>query len=683
MRLKFFFTFIFSLILLLELSASSTKEIPAVDSLKQLINNSKDTYTLIKANSQLCWIKRSRDPENAMAYGNKALQLINKNPQYDSIKAEVLNFLGVVNRNKGNYGGAMDYYFEALEQAKKHNDYIQIAYSNNNLGGIFTMQGNYIDAIEYIKSALHYFSKENHLKGIGYTYVNLGNLYRYAGETDEGIRCLNQAIIYKEKVNDTIGIAITKNLIAIALFDKGDFDEAHILYTQLQDLYRINKDIKGLSVVKNYLGLLETKDSNYQRAIQFFKESIKLSEHIQNKYGIALAKIDMAIPYHKLGQTIKALKILDEGSLLAREIGDLELIIDSYENYARIYHGLGNYKLAYDYKTKYQESLEKHLDNLTRERIASLRINTELEKKKNQTEYLENRTLLLEENVVLAEEKLLLQRYFVASLVIIILLILIPLFVLIRKNKNKLDRNEDLIGKNIQLQEANKTRERFLSIIGHDLKNPFNSVLGLTGLLIDEWDALPDKEKLYILNEIHSSSNSIYELMDNLLLWAKNQSGTIQVHPERININDNIIEAYEIFRNQASYKKIEIKLNIGSSNYISADPQMINTILRNLFSNALKFTKKNGDILIDVQRLTSEIKVSITDNGKGIPPDDLKKILDDRGGFSTKGTADESGTGLGLLVVRDFVKGNKGVFWVESTEGVGSTFCFTLPDHKI
>jgi signal transduction histidine kinase len=510
--------------------------------------------------------------------------------------------------------------------------------------------------------------------------VNLGNLYRYTGEVDEGIRCLNQALVYKEIINDTIGIAITRNIIAIALFNKGEYAKAHDVYVDLQVLYLKNKDIKGLSVVKNYLGLIETMEGNFQQAIKFFKESISINEEIENKTGIAVAKVNIAIPYFKLGNKTKALKELDNGSSLAREIGDLEVIKNSYKNYAEIYYGLGNYKLAYEYKVKYQETQEKHIDNLTRERISSLRINTELEKKKNENEYLETRTKLLEENVVLAEEKVTLQRYFVTSLAIIILLILIPLFVLIRKNKNKLDRNEELVTKNIQLQEANKTRERFLSIIGHDLKNPFNSVLGLTGLLIDEWDALPDSEKLYILNEIHSSSNSIYELMDNLLLWAKNQSGTIKVHAERFNINDSIIEAYEIFRNQATYKEIEIKLNIGSNNHISADPQMINTILRNLFSNALKFTKKNGKILVDLQRLASEIKVSITDNGKGIPPDDLKKILDGRDSFSTKGTADESGTGLGLLVVRDFVKHNKGVFWVESTEGVGSSFCFTLPD---
>ena len=681
MRLKHLFALFLISLFSLNLSAISSDKIPVVDSLELLIEESNNPYTLIESYSQLCWILRSRDPEQAIIYGNKALQLIKKNPKFSNMRAETLNYLGVVNRNKGDYGNAMEYYFEALKDAEENNNNIQIAYSNNNLGGIFTLKGDYIDAIDYLKKAFHFFSAENNLKGMGYACVNIGNLYRHTNEIEEGINYFDKAIVYKQEVNDTIGVAITMNLKAIALYDSEHFKEAHELYIELQNLYVNNKDEKGLSVIKNYLGLIETSNGNYHKAIKYFKESIEICEKIYNNQGIALAKINSSIPYCLSKQKTKAFNILDEGFAIAREIGDLELIKLSYSSYSKIYYSHGDYKLAYDYKTKYQKTHDQHLDNLTRERISSLRINNELEKKKSHTEYLEKRTTLLEENVSLAEEKLKLQHYLVASLVIIILMILIPLIVLFRKNKSKLSHNEDLISKNKELQESNETRERFLSIIGHDLKNPFNSVLGLTSLVIDEWDSLPNDEKLNILNEVQSSSNSIYELMDNLLLWAKNQSGTINAYPERFNLNENIVDVYEIFRNQATYKQIKIELNIGSTNYVSADPDMINTVLRNLISNAVKFTRKGGKIAIELKKLSTEVEFSITDNGKGIPPEDLKRILDDRKGFTTKGTSQESGTGLGLLVVRDFVEKNNGVFWIESKVGIGSRFCFTLPDR--
>ena len=678
---KYLFGLFFLTVFSLSSAAPLVGEVPAVDSLEQIIEESSNPYTLIESYSQLCWILRSIDPDQAIKYGNKAIQLINKNPEFNKMRSETLNFLGVVNKNKGDYGRAMDYYFEALHHAEENGNNIQIAYSNNNLGGIFTLKGDYVDATEYLKKALHYFSSENNIAGMGYTCVNLGNLYRLTNHLEDGIKYFDKAIAYKEEINDTIGLAVTTNLKAVALYDGEHYDEARKLYVKLQDLYETNKDDKGLSIIKNYLGLIETAKGNYSLATKYFNESIKICKDIQYQNGIALAKINLSIPYCETKQADKAFRVLNEGAVIAREIGDLELIKESYKAYAEIYYSQGEYKLAYDYSIKYQKANNQYLNSINQEKISSLRINNELVKRKSHTEYLEKRTTLLEENVSLAEEKLQFQHYLIASSVLIILLILIPLIILFRKNKSKLSHNEDLISKNNQLQEANKTRERFLSIIGHDLKNPFNSVLGLTSLVIEEWESLPSDEKLNILNEVQSSSNSIYELMDNLLLWAKNQSGSIQVYQERFDLNENISDVYEIFRNQANFKKIQIELNIGSANYVFADPDMINTVLRNLISNAVKFTRKGGKITIDLKRLSTEVEFSITDNGRGIPPEDLKRILDDHDGFSTKGTSEESGTGLGLLVTRDFVKKNRGVFWVESKIGIGSRFCFTLPDR--
>ncbi len=266
-----------------------------------------------------------------------------------------------------------------------------------------------------------------------------------------------------------------------------------------------------------------------------------------------------------------------------------------------------------------------------------------------------------------------------AFLLLVFILTIIFSIILFLKNKSKRDINRALEKNNKILQEANETRERFLSIIGHDLKNPFNSVLGLTSLVIEEWESISDNERFNIVNEVHSSSASVYELMDNLLLWAKRQSGTVESKPNNFDLNKSVIVVYEIFRNQATFKNIKIELKIGEENMVFADEDMINTVLRNLLSNAVKFTRIYGNITVEIKREASEVKFSITDSGKGIAPDDLKRILDDKDAFSTKGTSAESGTGLGLLVVRDFVKMNRGVFWIESTVGQGSKFHFTLP----
>lgn len=677
-NLKYFFSLF--LIFAISISSFAVQSIksPVVDSLERQIENSSNTHTLIRSHSQLCWILRSVNPGRSIEHGNKAIRLINENPKYDHLKAEALNYLGVAHRNKGDYSNAMDYYFEALSKAELHKNDTQIAYSYNNLGGIFTLKGDYIDAIDYLKRAHVAFGSINNLDGLGYACVNLGNLYRHSGDYDEALNYFDKAISYKK--NDSIGAAITINLKAITYFQKKEYDKAQELYILLEDLYVRNNDLKGLSTIKNYLGVLEVIKGNYKKSLRYFNESIKLYSKIQSSYGIALSKVDMSLAYMGLGDYKTAIKSLKEGSKTAKEMGDLQLLLKSYQNFSDVYYTMGQYKTAYDYRLKYQESNASHLSTITKERLSAFRINKELGKKKSKTEIYRARILELEEIVVENDKQKDIMIYIVIAMFVIILVIFISFIILRKKSRHSVHANKNLESKNIQLKESNDTRERFLSIIGHDLKNPFNSVLGLTSLLIEEWETLPEDERLLILNEVHASSNSIYELMDNLLLWAKKQADTIQISPERFDLNENIIDVYEIFRNQATYKKIKISLNIGANNFVSADPNMINTVLRNLLSNAVKFTRKGGEITINMKRLSNEVEFSITDSGKGIPPEDLKKILDDRSGFSTKGTNEESGTGLGLLVVRDFVQKNNGVFWIESKVGTGSRFCFTLPD---
>lgn len=664
----------------LNIIAQHTDNIPYVDSLLSVVENSSDPKTKVKAYSQLCWIERSRNPQMALDNGNKGLQVISNHPQLDYLKPELLNYLGLVHRNKGDYSNAINYYFEALELAKKYENTIQIAYSNNNLGGIFTLKGDYLNAIKYLEKAFINFKKIEDYKGLGYVCVNLGNLHRHNDDTQEAIDYFNQAVEYKNMVGDSVGIAILINLQAITYYDMGDYEKAFELYKELEPLYTINKDKKGLAVIKNYLGLLEVRNQKYSRAINYYKQARNIHEQIESKQGMATSLINMAYAYHKLGQKKDALKSIEKGYNIAKEIGDKEEIAHAYKTYSIIYSELKDFEKAYLFQEKYTKAIISKNDYHTKERLAALMINNELDKrgKKNQTLEQENENLSHENNEV--KENLFIYKYISIALVLLLIGVCIYIFVLLRNNKESINNNSALILANQQLSDANQTRDKFLSIIGHDLKNPFNSVLGLTSLLSSEWETIPNEEKKYIINEINSTSNTLYELMDNLLLWAKNQSNSIHVFQEEFNLNDYLVDMYELFRNQASYKSIKILMDIGEKNMVYADPNMISTVLRNLMSNAIKFTRKSGKISIELKQRDSELEFCISDNGKGLLPDDLKRILDTtNSGHSTKGTENETGTGLGLLLVKEFIRLNGGVFWVESKVDIGSKFYFTLP----
>lgn len=268
----------------------------------------------------------------------------------------------------------------------------------------------------------------------------------------------------------------------------------------------------------------------------------------------------------------------------------------------------------------------------------------------------------------------------IVSLVFVLLVILLALLYFYSKKIKEIKKaSKQLSVQNEKLQDANQTKEKFLSIIGHDLKNPFNSVLGLSNLVIDQWKSLDDEERFQISNEINSSSQSLYELLDNLLIWSRTQTSNVKRVPIKFDLNESIQQIYEIFKNQANFKNINVRLEISGIKNVFADPNMISTVIRNLLSNALKFTHEGGQIVIRSQSKADMVEFSISDNGKGILPEDLKRIFEDTGHQTTKGTSNETGSGLGLLLAKEFINRNKGLIWVESKPGKGSLFTFTLP----
>jgi len=677
--LKNLILFIVFLFLFTSGFSQNVKSTSYADSLEIVIENNKDPYTLIKSNAQLCWLKRSTKPSDAIDHGNRALNIIDQHQEYDSIRPEILNYLGVVHRNKGDYSAAMNYYFDALKAAEKYDNLVQIAYSNNNLGGIFTLKGDYNNAINYMEKALSTFKELNDYEGMGYVNINLGNLYRHNYDFETAIKYFQDAISYKEHVNDSIGITTALNLKALCYYENDNPKEAKKIYTRLKQLYKHNKDQGGLAMVNSYLGKIALAKKDYQSALKHFKESYDYTQKVDFLQGQSITLSYMGVIYYYLGEQQKALDYLYKGLKIAKQIGDRESLINAYKNLATVFKEMRNFEEAYNYQVLYNEEIKDKHGHEIRERLNSLRINYELDKSDK------DKKVLSEENkdqkIEIEHLNSTLRIYQIAILIMIVLLIwfVIRIVLLHKRNKNKLSDNEELKQANEELKEANNLRERFLSIIGHDLKNPFNSVLGLTSLLVEEWESIPESEKKYIINEVNGTGSTLYELMDNLLLWAKNQNHALKIYREVFDLNETIIDVYELFRNQASFKEIKLQMDIGETNMVLADPNMINTVIRNLVSNAIKFTRKGGQILIEVKELSGEIEFSITDNGKGILPDDLKRILDNEATHSTKGTANETGTGLGLLLVKDFIRQNKGIFWVDSKPGVGSQFCFRLP----
>jgi len=233
-----------------------------------------------------------------------------------------------------------------------------------------------------------------------------------------------------------------------------------------------------------------------------------------------------------------------------------------------------------------------------------------------------------------------------------------------------------------ELTELNATKDKFFSIIAHDLKNPFNTILGFTNVLLTNFQEFDTDEILKYLNIIDNSSKHAFTLLENLLLWARTQTGTIDFHPEVIDLQSSVIDIIALLDNQAKKKYISIINNIEDRCFAYADKNMIETILRNLLTNAIKFTPKNGSVVVSITDQNDQIEISVRDTGVGIAKDDMEYIFRIDRKTTTLGTEKEKGTGLGLVLCKEFVEKHGGKISVESEFGIGSTFKFTIPLSK-
>ncbi len=230
-----------------------------------------------------------------------------------------------------------------------------------------------------------------------------------------------------------------------------------------------------------------------------------------------------------------------------------------------------------------------------------------------------------------------------------------------------------------ELREANQTKDKMFSIIAHDLRAPFNSLLGFTELLIEQYDDLDKEDVFEMIKAIKKNSEIAFDLLNNLLHWSRQQLGTIRYSPTLLFVHRTIENVIKSLQGNINEKSLKVINNIDKNAFAYCDEDILSVVVRNLLSNAIKFTPKGGTVTITSESKKNRLWINITDSGVGMDRDAVNKILGAKEGFTTKGTEGEKGTGLGLMLVQSFVKLNKGDFKIKSEPGKGSTFGFSLP----
>lgn len=250
------------------------------------------------------------------------------------------------------------------------------------------------------------------------------------------------------------------------------------------------------------------------------------------------------------------------------------------------------------------------------------------------------------------------------------------------KEKNSIleDQAEELKAQRDALDSTNAVKDKLFSIISHDLRSPFTTMKGFIELINLKYDGYSDQEIKDFIAMIGESADNVYSLLDNLLNWSRTQRGKLELHPQLSDLVELIRNKIELVTHQANVKNIHIENVCDSQEFlIELDPDLMNVIIQNLLTNAIKFTPVDGRIEVDCKIENSQVILSVKDNGVGMSEDDLAKLFRSDTHFSSSGTENEKGIGLGMLICKDFAEIHHGEIWAESELGKGSTFFVKLP----
>lgn len=544
---------------------------------------------------------------------------------------------------------AIEYYFKSLTNFERIDDKEGIAMNFVDIGNLYYDQENYDYAKKYFQDALTIYEKLRDKEGIATCYTNLGNAFSDAGKNEIGIDYFKQSIILEEELNDQIGIAVN--------------------YNNLGDSYILLKD--------------------YSKAQGYFLRSLKIAKEIDDKELIAIVYLNMADVYDRLKKYNQTIIYATKSLNISNKIGKLDLQLDNLEYLATAYEALGDISKALFILKQHNVVKDSLYSSDKEKKVQLFNALNELEKTHFTITDLSNKNEIAQ---LKYENERKITYYLIIAIVVFAFLIILSIHQQTAKKKayNLLEfrnyqinrMNDEIEEQRDYLNQLNKTKDKFFSIIAHDLKNPFNSIKGFTELLIENSHDYNEEKRLKFLRIIKDSTNRASNLLNNLLVWANSQSGNLTYNPKKTELVKDVLNVVSLLEIQAVKKEIELYNNVDHNLSVLADENMLNTILRNLISNAIKFTKPKGEVRILSSKNNGMVEVSIKDNGVGISEKDMDKLFSIDEKNTNVGTANEQGSGLGLILCKDFIEKHGGKIWVNSIENEGSEFVFTLPLWK-
>ena len=632
--------------------------------------------------------------------------LLQKHTKEDTIRVNLLNEIAykiyLTDFNKTRI-----YAEEANKLANKLNYKKGEAKSFRYIGISYYMQANYSLALKYYQKSLNIYEKLDIDKGIARCCNNIGMIYIYQEKFEKALDYLQKARKIGEEIGDKIGLSLSLNNIGNTYLKQGNYSLSLEYYQKSLKIKEELNNKRGIAGSYHNIGKNYKFQENYPKAEEYLQKSLKISIEQEIRSIEARNYTVLAEVYLRQNRTKKAYNYSKKAYILSTEIGESNFQKESSKILALSCEALGSYKEAYKYHVIYTKMNDSIYNEKNLKKIANLEYQYKYEKEKRIDELEQQKQDEIRAEAERRQKKI--RNFFISGFIFMILLA--ALISIILRNKHKANyilskqktliehkneelfqrneeihsQSEELIIKNKKLKELNATKDKFFSIIAHDLKNPFNTLLGFSELLLKNFKDYDQKQQFKFLNIINLSAKKNFNLLEKLLSWARSQTGSIDFLPEKINLITLLNEIISLKTETAESKDIILSTNIETDLCINADKNMLSTILRNLISNAIKFTPQNGEISINAKAVNNSqyIQISVKDNGVGISEERQSKLFNTSESITTKDTENKTGTGLGLILCKEFTEKHGGKIWVESKKGKGSEFIFTIPGKII
>jgi signal transduction histidine kinase len=647
----------------------------SLDSLESALQSAASDSVRVKVLVATSSAYQYQNFATALKYADEALAIAEKEQWpwalYEAYKQRA--FLAALS---GDFTSALSLDHKNLSVAIARNDSTGLTEVFNFIGNDFVEQGRYDEGYYYFVQSNKVAKAIKDSMHMNVSLHNIGVVFKELGQYDVALKHFQAARNIGEKIGDDDGLAYYHDERADVFLRSRDYALAEKTLAEARRIILARKItiIEHRTLTK--FAQLRFEQGDMAGALAYYDSALALHSKSDNEFGTAETNLGKSKVYIAQGRSGEAATLVNGALETGRRLNASQLVSQSYQLLSELAEKNGEYRNALSHYKNYKMFQDSLFNNDMIQELFERQLTFVTEDKDNEIAML-SRERAQQTSAIKRQE------FLSNILAVVVALSVVLLFSVyrsgrrrVRINKLLLEHQAEIKRRSVELEQLNQVKDKFFSIISHDLRSPMNALAGLLDL--SEKKHLDQQEFTQLSKELRQQFNHTKSLINNLLDWTLLQMDTLTIQEDKIELRHMVDDNIKLFT-AMQMKTTTIHNNIPSGTTALADSNMINLVLRNLILNAIKFTESGGIVEVNAREDHGMILVSVSDNGVGIQPEVQKILFEKTTGYSTRGTANEKGTGLGLILCKEFVEKNGGKIWLESTPGTGTTVSFTVP----